>query len=433
MNKKKALVLIEREFLHRIKSKSFWINTLVVPIIMIAIGILPRFFISKMHQTEKMKIVDESGYLGVKLANYLKSIHSSEQNANIKSKDPTIEFKVLEVIESKKFDKEASKLDKEILDNKIDSWLYITEEGEFIYRSKNVSKVVTLTKLEQAVNDVTRFDRLRRKGLSADEIATIFSPIRLETFKVTPEGAKRETSGSRIIVAVVVMGFLYVMILLYGQIVLTGVLEEKSSKIVEIILSSATTFEMMMGKIIGIASVALIQIFLWISFALFLASPYTAKIAQNIASIPVPQLPPIPFYLALHLVFLFILGYLFYASFYALLGSAFNDIQEVQNMGNLVIPFIIAPWLIFIPIINDPDSFISVISTFIPPLTPLILALRIAVKVPPLWQQIMAYLVLIIGDILMIWMASKVYRVGILLYGKKPTVGEIWRWIVSKN
>ena len=140
-------------------------------------------------------------------------------------------------------------------------------------------------------------------------------------------------------------------------------------------------------------------------------------------------LPTITLPLIIHFLLLFLLGYFIYATYYAMIGSAFNNPQEAQQLASLMVIFVILPWIFFMPVLNDPDSTLAVVTSLIPIFTPFIMMLRIAVKTPPAWQIALGYLLTLGLCVFMVWLCARVYRVGILMYGKKPTFAELWRWL----
>jgi len=220
---------------------------------------------------------------------------------------------------------------------------------------------------------------------------------------------------------------LYMTTLIYGQQVMLGVLEEKSSRVVEVLLSTVDPIDLMAGKIAGIGLAGLTQIAIWIATAAVLTAPGVVAIMAFLpAGTELPTLSPI---LVLHFFLLFILGYFFYATFYAMIGSAFNNPQEAQQMASLAVIFVVLPWIFFLPILNDPDSTLAVVTSLIPIFTPFLMVLRIAVKMPPTWQILLGYFLTTAMCVGMIWLCARVYRVGILMYGKKPSLRELWRWV----
>ncbi|MCZ7652699.1 MAG: ABC transporter permease [Thermoanaerobaculia bacterium] len=131
----------------------------------------------------------------------------------------------------------------------------------------------------------------------------------------------------------------------------------------------------------------------------------------------------------MHFLLLFLLGYFFFATLYAAIGAASNNLQEAQQFAGVVVIFLVAPVLLMMPVINDPDSVLAVVVSLIPPFTPLLMMLRIAVKMPPAWQIALGYLLSGGFTLLLVWLCARIYRVGILMHGKKPSLAELWRWL----
>jgi ABC-2 type transport system permease protein len=216
-------------------------------------------------------------------------------------------------------------------------------------------------------------------------------------------------------------------IAIWGQQVMTGVLEEKGSRIVEVLVASVRPFDLLMGKLVGICCLGLTQIAIWFATLIALTAP---GVVASIAFLPEGvHLPTVTLLLAVNFAIYFVLGFLVFASFYAAIGAAFNNVQEAQQVAAFVVFFLIAPLFLMFRIVNDPDSTLAVVTSLIPPFTPLLMMLRIALQPPPAWQVLLSY-VLTLGFLWgMIWLAARIYRTGILMYGKKPTIQEIWRWV----
>jgi ABC-2 type transport system permease protein len=206
-----------------------------------------------------------------------------------------------------------------------------------------------------------------------------------------------------------------------------GVLEEKNSRVVEVIVSAIHPVALMIGKLLGICLVGLTQLGLWLGAAAALTAPgVVATLAFLPEGLEVPTLGPV---IVLHFLLLFLVGYFFYATFYAMLGAAFNSAQEAQQLAWIAVIFVVAPWVFFVPVLNDPDSTLAVVTSLIPVFTPFLMMLRIAVKMPPTWQILLGYFLTLALCAAMIWLAARIYRVGILMYGKKPSLRELWRWV----
>jgi len=209
--------------------------------------------------------------------------------------------------------------------------------------------------------------------------------------------------------------------------VMTGILDEKSSRIVEVLVSAVKPFELMLGKLLGIGFVGLTQFAIWLLTTTVITSP---GLAVAVALLPKGvSLPQLGIGVALHLAIFFVLGFFVFASFYAALGAAFNNIQEAQQMAAPLILLLVVPVFLAPRVINDPESTFSVVLSLVPLFSPLLMTLRLAIRMPPIWQVLLAEVLTASFVVLMVWASARIYRVGILMYGKKPTFGELARWL----
>ena len=328
-------------------------------------------------------------------------------------------------------DEQKAHLDERIRSEEIDAWLWISpeslEENRLEYHGRTVSNILTLEVLERTLSRIVREDRLASAGYDTEEIGRLTRGVDLETIRVTEEGTEADTGLGDLAVALGLFFMLYMTIIIYGNLVMQSVLEEKSNRVVEIVISTLKPSELMAGKLLGVGGAGLTQLGIWIASALVLTAP---GIVTAVATLPEGmKLPEIQGAVVFHFFALFVLGYVMYASFYALIGSAFNSPQEAQQLASVGVMFLVAPMLFFMPVLNDPDSTLSVVLSLIPPFTPLIMMLRVAIKVPPFWQLALSYVLAVGFAVFMVWLCARVYRVGILMYGKRPTIQELWRWM----
>jgi ABC-2 type transport system permease protein len=209
--------------------------------------------------------------------------------------------------------------------------------------------------------------------------------------------------------------------------VLQGVLEEKSSRVVEVIVSAATPFELMIGKLLGIGAAALTQFGLWLACIVALTAP--GLIASMVAMPEGFGIPTISIVQALYVLVFFVLGFFVYSTMYAAVGAAFNSVQEAQQLATIPTFAIISPLLFLLPVLNDPAGALAVVTSMVPIMSPILMPLRIAIEMPPAWQVWLSIAITAAFVWLMIGVCARIYRVGILMYGKKPTVQELWRWL----
>ena len=441
----KVRVLTKREYLSRVKTKGFWISTVAVPLLFAALGVLPAVVMSKTTTRHALVVVDETGRIGDGLARRL--VREAAREAAEEAVEDTPEQVAEETLgegpvrfqvtveepapAGEARGRQRAELERRVLEEEIDAWVWISEEGlardRVEYHAESVSNFVTQEVLEGAISEEVRRLRFADAGIDAELVEELGRGVDLETVRVTEEGSRAEAGFAGVILAYVLFFLLYMVIVLYGQQVMNSVIEEKSSRAVEVVISTVKPFELMMGKLFGVGLVGLTQLAIWLgSMAALTAPAVLSAMAFVPEDVGIPSLAPS---LALHFVICFVLGYFLYASFYAAIGSAFNNVQEAQQFASIGVIFLIAPLVLFVPIINDPEATWAVVASMVPVFTPLLMMLRIAVKEPPLWQIAVGYGATALAVLFMIWVTARIYRVGILMYGKKPTLKEILRWV----
>ena len=419
-------ILAKREYLSRIKTVGFWLGTLALPMIMVAAAFLPALLLSKTETSLQLVVVDGTGGVGAALEERL------EKSASERATPASFEVEVVPLAGgAEAATAQRAGLDRRVLAGEIDAWLWVTEESlaedQLEYHAESVSNFVTLAIIERAAAEVVRRARFRHAGLDAERVAELSRSVGLETVRVSEGGSRSEGAEAGMIFAYVLFFLLYMVLILYGAQVLNGVLEEKTSRVVEVVVSTVRPFELMMGKLIGIGATGLTQLGIWFGTMAVVSAP---AVVGAMTWLPEGfEAPRLTLTLAVNFFLFFVLGYFLYASFYAAVGAAFNNLQEAQQVASVIGFLFIVPAMFFMPVLNDPDSTTSVVSSLVPPLTPLIMMLRVAVKTPPLWQLLLSYVLTIAFTIFMVWVAARIYRVGILMYGKKPTFQELWRWL----
>ncbi|NHZ72921.1 MAG: ABC transporter permease [Nitrospirae bacterium] len=415
--------IAKREYLARLRSKGFWISTIALPVMMAAWAILPSLMVAKARTSQKLAVVDRTHQVAELLQQAL--------DALAKRTADQVSFELEVVQPQADVDSQRAALDQRVLDEEIAAWIWIDSEllaeNRVEYHAESVSNFITQQALIGALSAAVQKVRLVESGYDPEIVAELSSSIDLDTVRISEAGSSAEGGLGGFALAFAVFMVLYMTTLIYGQQVMLGVLEEKSSRVVEVLLSTVAPFDLMAGKIAGIGLAGLTQIAIWFATAAVLTAPGVVAIMAFLpAGTELPTLSPI---LVLHFFLLFILGYFFYATFYAMIGSAFNNPQEAQQMASLAVIFVVLPWIFFLPILNDPDSTLAVVTSLIPIFTPFLMVLRIAVKMPPTWQILLGYFLTTAMCAGMIWLCARIYRVGILMYGKKPSLKELWRWV----
>ena len=419
-------LIIEREYLERVRKKSFIIVTLLMPILMIGLMVAPTLMM--LYSTSDQKqivVIDKSGRVADKL-------------------QPSAE--ILFVEESILSKAEACNVYNE--ESGIFGVLYIGEEVEArdsvqLITNSSLSPMLEENIATQISSIVEREKLLAYNIDNLDEIlANVETHIELSTYLNDGTGAEESmestSSGMNYILGLVLGMLLYMVILLYGQMVLTSVVEEKSSRVLDVMVTTCTPFQLMMGKILGIALVAITQIGIWallvISSSKFLLP---TLLPADIAATNDMMLGSVvgtlgdTGYIAMLFTYLllFILGgFLLYASLYAAAGSAVDSVQDGQQFNTVIMLPIILSIIVMTSVFNDPNSSLVFWGSMIPFTSPVVMVARIPFGIPT-WEIVTSLLILYATFILTTWMAAKIYRVGIFMHGKRPSWGDLWRWI----
>lgn len=422
----KILTVIKREYFQMVKSKGFIIGTILGPVLMAAIILIPMLFsMVSVERQEDIAVVDESRAIYPGL----------EARLNMKLKDGRPRYRLEEIVPQGEKEEILSDLNQRVLVKELSAYLYIpadvAEGGAAEFVSLHVADFDKTRLIHEALNSVVIEKRLRGEGLDPEKIGEYTRRISLTTKKVTKQGAEEDRGGSFLIAYVLVL-ILYMTLLFYGSIIMRGVIEEKNSRMVEIVLSSLKPFQLMAGKILGIAAVGLTQYGIWALFGVGLSQyggRFMAGIMPSAAGI---RIPTIPVYIFIYFVVFFILGYFLYATIYAAIGSMVNSEKEAQQLMMPVTMFLVIPILLMMYVIRSPESTLSVVLSLIPFFAPILMLLRVCILLPPSVQISGSIVLLLLSILLMIWIAAKIYRVGILMYGKRPRFGEVLKWMRYK-
>jgi ABC-2 type transport system permease protein len=345
MPAEKIFVVAAREYISRIKTKGFWISTLILPVAIIAMMFLPAVFITKSGISHDLVLVDETGRLASELVEGL---------GRAKGPDGQIaQFKV--EVQEPTGDPESQRagLNERVLDGDIDAWLWIgpdillprssdlTEKErtrrKVTYHGESVSNFITQDVLQDSLTSIVRRLRLTDAGYDPEVIEDLLPRVRFETVRVSSQGEKTENTMVGFILAYALAMLLYILIVIYGQQILNGVIEEKMSRVVEVVISTVKPFELMMGKLIGIGLVGLTQVSIWIGAVVAVTTP-----ALVAAFVTLPEeftLPKVSLWVVLNFGIFFFLGYFVYCTFYAAIGAAFNNIQEAQQFSIVAVVY----------------------------------------------------------------------------------------------
>jgi ABC-2 type transport system permease protein len=431
-------LIIKREFIAKVRNKSFIVMTFLSPLLFVGIALFVGYLSSMKADTKQIAIHDESGrFVGEFLA---KNKPSEEYNyLDLTAVDlPTLKKSIVdEAYEGVLFIPKAK--DNTTLENQIQ---FISNESpsiSFIEKTQEViAKKMTLTNLEEAHLDTLAIHQAEANvSINLKKASGEQSLKGLNEIKIAIGGA---------------FGYLIMMfIIIYGNMVMRSVIEEKTNRIIEIIISSVKPFQLMMGKIIGTSLAGILQFFIWAIIGLSLLFSASVFLGANVGA--TNQIPPemmqsaqqemastAQMYIAeiLNLpiatilscfVIYFIGGYFLYSSFYAAIGAAVdNETDSQQFLLPIIMPLVLGVYIGFFTVVNDPHGTVATVFSMVPLTSPIVMLMRIPFGVP-LWQIVISIVILFATFFLVVWFASKIYRVGILMYGKKPTWKELYRWL----
>lgn len=422
----KTFAVIKREYLTRVKTKGFIIGTLLLPVFIIAVSVLPALL---MHtNTEKSRTVAVIDFTEQIFEPFQESL-----NQNKKTSEGKPLYKLLNIKDKDDMTSLEAKLTKQINDEELDAYLVIPdsifENNSFSIYSKNVSNIIFNETIERTVSDIVSNIRMNESGLDPQLVKELGKRVNANTFKVGEQGSE-ETSGELAFGFSYIMIFiLYMTILLYGTFVMRGIIEDKNSRVIEVVISSVKPFQYMTGKVIGIAATGLSQFLIWIAFALFLSTYgliFLQQMAPEIQDIPFPT---ISIWIYFAFIIYFLLGFFFYSSLFAAIGSMVNSESEAQSYQWVVMVPIILAFMLMFTVMNNPDSSMATVLSFIPFFTPILMFLRISLNAAPLVEILASLGVMFVSIWLSILIGGRIFRIGILMYGKRPTLPEIIKWI----
>ena len=420
--------LMQREYLERVRTRSFLIFTLLMPAAMAGIVFIPTK-IAQMNSggERQIVIVADDMKLGETVGHQLavpKPTRASDDEFSQPEIGPPTVYAIQVVNDTS--EAERDRLNQQVSAGKITGYLWLSdaalEKHRVVYSTKEAADFDQSSDLRSALRSAVIKLNLEQRGMTGEDVDSMLRPIRLETVRV--EKGHQGTSGSAVfLTAFGMVMLLYAVILVYGMNVMRSVIEEKSTRILEVLLSTVTSKELLAGKILGVGAVGLTQILVWIIFAALFSVPGLIAAKSFLGQVHLPMLGMIAFGV------FFLLGYLLYSAMYAAIGAIVNTDQEAQQMQwPAMMPILIAVFLMN-AVIQHPNSALAFWLSIVPFFAPILMLVRILIEQPPVWQIVLCVGIML-ATIYGLWMlAARIYRIGILMYGKRPTLPELRRWL----
>ena len=413
----KALVIIKKEYKQIVKKKSFIISTILMPVMMGAFIFLPML-VSKYGRTEKtIQIADKSQFIAPKII---------AENESFKKH--MLRFTKISV-ENQKDEEIRLTGEQKILDRKIDGFLFIPENvketRKVSFSALNISDIQSNKVIIETLQRLVSRQVLIDNQIDPELVDQATQSIQMETRKVKKEGVSKASSGMEYILPFFMLTILFSVLMGYGQLIMRGIIEEKNNRIIEVLISSTNTFQLFYGKIIGIGLAGLTQVSVWVLLGTLFLGKNALGINQDIVSFLTLEL-------GIYFIIFFLIGYFMYSILFSIIGACVNTDQEAQQFAAPITYLMIIPFIIGIMVTQNPNTPIIVISSLFPLFTPTLMFMRICVAVPSLFQIILSIVMSVLFTMGLAWIGAKIFRTGILMYGKKPTISEIARWIRHK-
>jgi ABC-2 type transport system permease protein len=429
----KVFAIIRREFIERVRTRSFLIGTVLVPAIFAALGVLPEMLLKRETRTRRVVILDAAQG---QIASRVDSALASQRIGP----DSIARYAITHI-------QAAGRLE-ELRDSVVgmigrrdgevtapDGIIILTDEGvetgKVLYLGADVTSFRHINTLERVLEPLLRDERLTRRSADSALKAAAAIRLRLEAQKVTEGKLTGESGETSFVLAYAVDMFMYISLLLYGVQVLSSVIEEKTNKIVEVLISSLSPFELLLGKVLGVGAVGLLQLGIWSGTGFYLASMFGSRSGGGTEDVVQAgfQMPNVTADLIGVVLLFFLLGFFLYAGLYAAVGSMCSTQQEAQQTATPVTMIIVLGMIFMFSLVNEPSGNLARIMTFIPFFTPLVVPVRYAISPLHPGEVLLGVVVMVLGIVAVVWVGARIYRVGILSYGKKPSLRELWMWI----
>jgi ABC-2 type transport system permease protein len=436
---RKLFAVVKREYIQRVRTKFFVVATILGPLLMAGFTIVPALMFGiKAGGPTRLVIVDQTGKMYERVSRELvtdrsspkpmptseapPALNSPKERIDQTEKNAQASFAVEKIrLDGRPLEVVRKELDARVASKDLDGFIILppnllkNEQPEF--SARNTADLFTRSKVENSINRALRSQRMVENGIDEKKVEKMSEPV---TLNATGAGGK-ESKGEGSFYLVFGIGLLiYMSVLLYGQFVLGAVIEEKETRIAEILFSSMRSFPLMMGKLIGVSLVALTQLTIW-ALGFLAISIWAAG-----SAIAIPHVSPILF---VYFIIYFLLGYFIYATVYAVVGSMVTTTQEGGQLALPVVLMLVAGFYFSFSIIRSPNSSLAFWASMFPFFAPITMLVRIVTETPPLWQILLSLAIGIATVVGLIWLASRIYRVGMLMTGKKATIPEVLRWI----
>ncbi|MGZ4777795.1 MAG: ABC transporter permease [Thermoanaerobaculia bacterium] len=435
----KLFAVFKREYLQAVRKKMFIIMTFLLPLLMAGLFFLPSLLMMKGLGEKKVVVLDGSGALRSAFEHQnqtpkpeekspLKRARRDEVPTSIKIQyiarpgDPSLDATAKPYLGRLSDEDKQRQLDGVFV---IPSDALTNAETRMKFYSRSATDFITQERLSGIANRGIQRFRLTQRGLDPEQIEQVLTETPVDAVQLSKSGEQKKGGAATFLVGFMLTALILFPSFLYGLEIMRGIIQEKNDRVVEILISSMSTSQLLIGKILGVAAVGLTQIGVWLLMAAG-AGAFFATTAK-FAGVEVMQFLNISFFV--YFVVFFLLMYLTYVCIYAIGGAVCNSDKEAQQLIAPITMTMMIPWFMMAAIITNPDSPLAVGFSLAPVFGPLTMFVRTLVAEPPMWHVLLSIAVSLATISVFFWITAKVFRVGILSYGKRPTIPELWRWL----
>jgi ABC-2 type transport system permease protein len=445
---KKFLAVVKHEYKKVVFKWSFLIATLLLPFLAACFAVVPAIIFSLKGEPTRIVVVDPSGKVAPRLKESLspdklmektrKAMTDSMTDLNTSQAEKMKQnsqvfssgFRFVDFdAQQKTPDQIRRELIEKIVADQIDAYLLIPEnftakDAVFEFRSRKAGDFADSRSFEEVLNEAVRSQRLADANISEGKLKELSVKVNFDESGLNEKGEEKDSGATW--AAFVIGLMIYITLAIYGQAIMAAVVEEKETRIAEILFSSARPFELMMGKLVGVGLAGLTQLGIWVASATALITFLATQADFSEIMVSMPAITPL---MIVYFLVFFLLGFFIYASIFALIGSMVTTVQEGGQFAFPPIMILLIGFYLSFAVIRDPNSSVSFWVSIAPFFAPITMPVRILAETPPFWQIALSFVVNAVAIAALIWLASRVYRVGMLMYGKRATIPEVWKWI----
>lgn len=424
--------IVKREYMERVRSRSFLITTILVPAVLAGILFLPtKIAAIRSGKPKHLVVVSADAQLAQFVSRSLSTpLHSTvPEAANEQTKRHGLD---LDQVYAADASTDTSEHNREVLRQQVetgavDGFIWMSNDATTTKKVTLVAKNTFMDKdsMRQQITRGIAESQLATRGITPEQSDELFAPVKIESVKVEAGAESKSNEGLIFATTLILVMLLYGTLLFYGITVMRAVLEEKNSRIMEVLLSTVTAKELMAGKILGVGAVGLTQVLIW----MVTVAIYGGSAVAAVLSVSMPHGFRLPIGLLAAFGAFFLLGYVLYSTLYAAVGASINSEQEGQQLQMVFASPLIVAIAMLMPTIQAPTSGLVVALSLFPFTAPVIMYIRIALGAAPMWQIALSIAIMLGTMYLVLSLCSRVYRIGILMYGKRPTLPELMKWL----